>query len=339
MYSVRKLGAIPTVSRARSTVKAVEREGSNLPLRVGSFPTLPARVSRIGRLGSLFGARPLLGARPLWGARPSPASGDPAPAPSVTALGSEIFPPRHPAAPSGSEFMAGIRDLPIAQREAAIMQEVLAGNVPDFLRELSSVRVRSRGADGQTHEAIIPVMPDYLAVGHDGDFVRVPLSPLMAQRIADRLGLGLPTRKSVDDVYRQAATRIAPRPMPPVGHQMMSADYFDRHNRTIEGQLAGHRPADLVAGHKKDVIISNAVGQHPGKVIIYGWHQPDGKAIQPLSWIHENTYSDYSHGVRFVGQTIMVDGQPRKLTEILADRDLCGLVSDEGPILSPRYPV
>jgi len=255
---------------------------------------------------------------------------------SASAPPSGAFRPRS-MTETGSAFIARIRDLPLDKREAAIVAAITSDNVPDFLRKAAEVRVTARGKDGKLHEAVIPVLPDYLAVGTECDFVRVPLSPLAAQRIADTLGFSLPTRKLVDDIYGQADVKLTPKPLPPIGMKMMTVDYFDRHNATIAGQLGGTPPAGLVAGHKKDVILSNAVAQHPDRVIIYGWHQPGGKAIQPLSWIHENTYSDYSHGVRLVGKTITVDGQPRPLAEVLADPDLAPLVSDEGPIRTARY--
>ena len=45
------------------------------------------------------------------------------------------------------------------------------------------------------------VAPDYLAVGTDEDYLLTPMTPMIAQRIADRLGCTLPTRKMVDDIY------------------------------------------------------------------------------------------------------------------------------------------
>ena len=59
--------------------------------------------------------------------------------------------------------------------------------------------------------------------------------------------------------------------------------------------------------------------------------------IQPLSTVHENTYADYSHGVRLVSGTMVVDGVERPIAEVLQDPKLAGLVSDEGAIRRPRY--
>jgi len=85
-------------------------------------------------------------------------------------------------------------------------------------------------------------------------------------------------------------------------------------------------------------VISNALIARPGRVAIYGWQQPGGKNIQPLSTVHENTYADYSHGVRLVDSTMVVDGVERPIAEVLRDPVLCKLVSGEGVIRDPRVP-
>lgn len=57
-------------------------------------------------------------------------------------------------------------------------------------------------------------MPDYLAIGSNDDFVRIPMDPKTAQKIADQTGTSLPTTKMVDDIYKQADTRLTPQPLP-----------------------------------------------------------------------------------------------------------------------------
>jgi hypothetical protein len=54
--------------------------------------------------------------------------------------------------------------------------------------------------------------------------------------------------------------------------------------------------------------------------------------------VHENTYADYSHGVRLVDSTMVVDGVERPIAEVLRDPVLCKLVSGEGVIRDPRVP-
>ena len=102
------------------------------------------------------------------------------------------IPPRPADAPGGVAFMKSIAGLSRNAREEAIASEIGRGNIPDFLRTFQSITVTAKGKAGKYHTANYEVMPDYLAVGSDADFVRVPMSPLTAQRIADIFGCALP---------------------------------------------------------------------------------------------------------------------------------------------------
>ncbi len=260
----------------------------------------------------------------------------PTPGPGVPATG---IPARPSTALTGSEFMNQSWYLSRPDREAAIFQEIALGNIPDFERTFVEVTVSITDAQLRPHTVTFRVMPDYLAIGSNQDFVRMPMSPLTAQRIADRFGCSLPTRKMVNDIWRAASAKLTPSPMTP-GAQMMSNDYYWRHQQRIETQrLAGGFPLGwLTGGHKKDVVISNRLLYYPNRVAIYGWHWPNGQPIQPLSTVHENTYADYSHGIRLVHSTVVVDGVPRAIADILRDPVLHRLLSDEGAMASPRIP-
>jgi hypothetical protein len=243
----------------------------------------------------------------------------PAAAPATTRAAAGI-PPRPANAPGGKAFAESIADLPAKAREVAIVQEILRGNVPDFLRKLATVTV-----DGCTYE----VSRDYLAIGSDDDFVRMPMTPQSATIIADAFGCALPTRKMVDDIYRQAEVKLEPRPMT---KDRETVETFVAHNEIIESQRKGKPLGQLLAGHKKDVVITNRLKEKPGKVAIYGWHKLDGKPIQPLYVGHVDWYVDYSHGIRLVKRTVTIDGKPRDIDDVLRDPALSKLISDEGPI-------
>ncbi|MBS2038571.1 hypothetical protein JST97_26565 [bacterium] len=244
------------------------------------------------------------------------------------------LPPRPEGALTGKQFLESTKGMSRSQREAAILSEIQKGNVPEFARQMKEIQLQSNG-----HSGTLRVMPDYLAIGSDQDFVRIPMDPKTAQKIADQTGTSLPTTKMVDDIYKQADNKLTPQPLPP-GAQMMSNDYYQRHNNMVEQQMTqrGAEHGALTAGHQKDLVISNRLTQHPDRVAIYGWHQPNGKPIQSLSTVHENTYADYSHGVRLVGGTMLVDGQERPVSEVLRDPQLAGLISSEGAIRDPRVP-
>ena len=160
------------------------------------------------------------------------------------------------------------------------------------------------------------------------------MTPYTAQRIADRLDCILPTTRIVDEIYRNAAVKRTPSPIPP-SPAMTTVPVFLRHNETVLAQPREQPLGALVAGHKKDVVVANKVFASPGKVAIYGWHQPDGTPIQPLYTRHSASWVDYSHGIRLVRRR--VNGMPKPIDEVLADPRLAPLLSDEGVIQRTRY--
>lgn len=250
-----------------------------------------------------------------------------------TAISAAVFltslPPREPNALAGSELVARLAALSVEERDRRLVDEVLAGNVPAFLRRLQPVEMTLARPGGAAVKAVIWVMPDYLAIGSDQDFVRIPLGLDAALRVARQLDCALPTRRMVDSIYETAELRLEPRPMP-AGAAMTSVAYLLAHNRTIQHQLEGFAPGLLVSGNKKDVVLTPRLGQRKRRVAIYGWHRPTGRPIQPLSTVHEARYADYSHGIRLVSGTVVVDGELRSIFDVLEDQALAALLSDEG---------
>jgi hypothetical protein len=252
------------------------------------------------------------------------------------------IPPRPDDAPLGSEFMESITGLDFAERERRVEQQILGGNIPGFLRrpiEITSVFADEPGGE---HTVRYQVLPDYLAVGDDADFCRVPLGPRTAQRIADRFGACLPTRALVDDIYRQATVKIEPVTYYPVGDANERVEQFSRHNEDVEKRRREQEGelGQLTAGLKKDVVLSNKIADpdRTHHVVIYGWHTLGDEPIQPLTNVHIDTYVDYSHGIRLLNSEIMVDGVPMEMDEVLRDSVLYRLVSDEdGIMVRTRY--
>ena len=243
------------------------------------------------------------------------------------------IPPRAPSALDGTQFAQQISQNETKEREHAIEGELLRGNLPSFLRGLKPVTLRTRLASGREVVATICVMPDYLAIGSDDDFLRVPMDLHTATSVAGRLGFALPTRKMVDAIYAQSEARLAPEPMT-AGPQMRSTAYYVTHNDHIKAQRASVAapPGALLAGHKKDVVLTALLARRPGRIAIYGWHRPDGRPIQPLSTVHGAGYADYSHGIRLVSDVVFVDGKATSLASILQDPERASMLSDEGPL-------
>jgi hypothetical protein len=249
------------------------------------------------------------------------------------------LPVRDTNAPDGNSFAQKISALNLTERESAIVHEILAGNVPAFLRKFVPVTVTNI-SDGKTNIATFFAAPDYLAVGSDENYFLTPVSPNTAQGIADKLGCVLPTRKMVDAIYASAEVKLAPSPIPP-SPAMTTVPIFAQHNETVRTQRAAflslHPLGALVAGHKKDVVISARLLTVTNKVAIYGWHQTNGVAIQPLYLGHVSWWVDYSQCIRLISRTMLVNGERKTVAEALADPKLCGLISDEGVVTNVRY--
>jgi hypothetical protein len=239
------------------------------------------------------------------------------------------LPPRPVDAPTGSQFLKRIESLDRREREAAILREISRGNVPAALRSLKPITLAATDAAGVPHVATCWAMPDYLSVGTDEDFFRLPMNPQTAQQIAELCDASLLTAKLADEIYRQAEVRLEPRPL--TADREAAATFF-QHHRIIEEQRQGKLLGQLVAGIKKDVVLTNRLAEKPNRVAIYGWHRPDVRPIQPLYVGHVDWYVDYSHGIRLVSRQMLVDGLPATLEQVRSDPRLHVLVSDEGAI-------
>jgi hypothetical protein len=243
------------------------------------------------------------------------------------------IPKRKANAVSGSAFITSIAALSRDEREAAIKRELLAGNIPSFLRKLSRIEIVAADTNGVMQTIQYEVMPDYLAIGSDRDFVRMPMSPHTAQAFCDAFGFVLPTRKMVNDIWKKAEVRVEPRPLT---QERESPLTFLQHHRIMEGQLKGFARGKLTAGIKKDIVVTPRL-QDSTRVAIFGWHHMNGEPIQPLYTGHVDWYVDYSHGARPVRRSMSVNGMTRKFEVILADPKVRHLLSDEdGPSIS-RY--
>ena len=253
------------------------------------------------------------------------------------------IPARPFSAMTGSEFAKSIFSLDGSKREQAILAEIMEGNLPEFLRKLKPVRLIHEFEDQKTTTATIFVIPDYLSIGSDDDFLLMPMSLYTATAIASKFGFILPTKKMVDTIFSQSLFHLAPIPMPPCP-QMSSTQYYLEHNRKIREQRLslGFSLDVLVSGDKKDVVLTSHLARALGKIAIYGWHRLSGTPIQPLTTVHSASYADYSHGIRLVSDIVLIDGEPRSIYDVLEDPRLAKVLNDEGAIpkahqLMPRH--
>ena len=247
------------------------------------------------------------------------------------------LPERPLDARSGSEVVEAITGLGLVEREEILVSEILGGNVPSWLRELSAVKLEAIVSETR-QTATIWVTPDYLAVGSGEDYFLAPLSPQSAQRIADRVGASVPTPRIVDAIWDQAEIKMRPSPIDP-SPEMTTVPMFSRHNSMLllQRDSLGTPSGALVAGHKKDVVLTVELADRPSKVAIYGWHRLNGHPVQPLYLGHTDRWVDYSHGIRLVDNAIEIGTEKYNLIDVLQSRTLAVIFSEEGPMDIPSY--
>ncbi|MBQ3382286.1 MAG: hypothetical protein IJG54_03015 [Bacteroidales bacterium] len=253
---------------------------------------------------------------------------------------------------TGHEFIQKVQDMGFWDMEEQTVAQILAGNVPSALKKFRKItytvtirhRYQSFTLEGfpdgpvknETHKYKVEmwVLPDYLAVGNDQDFVRMPMGPLAAQRVADSLYCSLPTTFLSDRIDEVSEGRIEIFPFRPVGDRNMKPLCFEDSNNAINALMRskGLKFGQFVSGLKKDVVLTTRLENEPDyyrHVAIYGWFHPDGHPQQPLFIRHGNFYSDYSHGIRLIYRTIKIDGKEYDLRAVLEDPFLFRLVSKE----------
>lgn len=228
---------------------------------------------------------------------------------------------------TGNEFYHQAFAMKWQARDSFALKEVLAGDVPSFLKKFVAIHVSIiDSVTGKKIKAIYYVAPDYLSIGTDKDWARINITPKAAQKIADSFNCFLPTRKMVDDIYKEAKIKLEPVPMYAFRD---STPTMWQHHLIIEGQRQGR--GGLIAGIQKDVVISGKISrdQKPDRVAIYGWHKLDGRPIQPLYTGHIFWWVDYSQGIRLIYRKIKVNGKWMDYIDVLKDPVLQKLLCDE----------
>jgi hypothetical protein len=287
------------------------------------------------------------------------------------------FPPRPAGAPGGRTFIASIdgKAAPAdwQSREKAIFKQIVSGNVPDALAK-GLVRINlSVTHQGRTITGSVDVMPDYLCVGNDDDYVYVPMDQITAQRVAFELGMNLPTARICHAVF-EAAGRLgakhqlgaierdywrkpAERQSAPKDRSQTSTAAYAEHSEAIRERMRtrGLRLGTLVAGHKKDVVVSRGLHSNSNRIAFHGFYDGQGLPFEPCrepghtppgckelpAHAHsgERRFCDYAQGVRMVADLMIVDGEQISMRKVLVDPQRAWLISAEGPIDPPHIPL
>ena len=174
-------------------------------------------------------------------------------------------------APGGAAFLAATAGMTVPAREAAILQQLLARNMPPWLLSPPSLTVM---VAGRGHILTFRAMPDVLAIGGADDFVRIPVAAPTAQRVADAFSASLPTTthsmpRPSSARCRLLRTRISPAG-PPRGERARPSDSARgvrgrargdrRRRRACQLQRAGRHPRGLGGGRDHT---SNERSYHP----------------------------------------------------------------------------
>ena len=233
-------------------------------------------------------------------------------------------------------YLPSLVGLPVDQREDSILNLMYAGKIPARVFDFKKVSFESKDSAGKILKVSIWVSPDYLSIGNDTNFIRMPLTPQTAQKVAHHFNCVLPTTKMVDEIYKAAQMKLVPLPLT---EGRDSLPTFLQHNQLIEAQLAGKKSEGIIAGIKKDVVQSMAVLQNSKqrRVAIYGWHTLAGKPIQPLYTGHVDWYVDYSHGVRLVYEKMLIDNKIYLVEDVLNNPLLAKSICQESTCAAMRY--
>jgi hypothetical protein len=170
--------------------------------------------------------------------------------------------------------------------------------------------------------------------------MRINVTALLAQQIADFYDCMLPTEKISDLIHLHAKNIITPcieSPSP----QMGDTSYMKKHSKNIDKKLGSLK--GLVSTVGKDWVLTNKIASKYDKAANYGWHDknaPYGKNFkvwQPLSTVHNVYHTDYSQTLRLIRKDALLDYKDARLNEILMDDTLARMVSYEGRLYRLTY--
>jgi hypothetical protein len=261
----------------------------------------------------------------------------------------------------GSDFLralpAGGDARSIIAREELVLEAVNAGvALPIVWAPLTTSAGAHTGTVFVARDTLRFGVPGPNADSSDWDWVRVAVTPDAAQRIADALGVLLPTDKIADLAHAQAGVRLTPHTQRPV---TATTAAMLQHHAAIEAERAGRE--GLLSTIGKEWILGPELfpalcPAHPLGIegaINYGWHTvgpvtPEGPyqgrpgmiLWQTRGFRHNRRHVDYSQWApRAVHPRMRVDGQNVATADVMTSPELAGLVSYHGPLLETRYPL
>jgi hypothetical protein len=192
------------------------------------------------------------------------------------------------------------------EREILFLKEFFSGNVPSWMSQLVKLTI-TKGDLSIT----MCVAPDYMSMGSNEDYLRFPLTPIAGVVAANKLGMALPTKSIVDDIYNEASTNGKTIHIPGLnqaagdGMWQMGAGFYYYHNWKIKEKLTSSDEGKLIAGHKKDPIISSFCANKPADLDFFGYYSGPHQPTQTNPH-HPANFADYSHGIRLIHKQMWV---------------------------------
>lgn len=205
------------------------------------------------------------------------------------------------------------------------------------------------------HKAEFQVFEDALKI----DEVRINVTPIIQQQIADLLRCILPTAKLYDLMWHQCKNKILPKPRSITS----TTQAMIEHSQEIDEELAELGfPKGLKSTVGKTWIIDNGFSKKPGKACNHGWHFTTGTKykgiggnanpsllknpdtgmywymIQARGWRHGTDHVDYSQVCVLVSRQCWVDGNEMDIHDVLSDPELAPLANHDGVLEYLRQP-
>ena len=212
------------------------------------------------------------------------------------------------------------------------------------------------------HTGIFRVSQDALKI----DGVRINVSAILQQQIADMLGAYLLTPKLLDQLWAQRAVTLTPCTQPSsstsaamivhsacIDTKLKTQVLIDR--AVVGAGLGAGIPADgIVQTVGKTWAITNALLDHPGMACNIGWHLehpmgggipfdaaptlPGAHMIQSPGYRHDARFLDYCQLVLVIHRDCVVDDSPNTFAAVARDSELAPLVNADGVLKVLRQP-
>jgi hypothetical protein len=193
-------------------------------------------------------------------------------------------------------------------REALVYNAIIQQGPP---KNLVPVTVPGPGGTKITYQT----MADYITI----DGIRVPMTPVTAQRVANHFGMMLPTSKMSQQIYEAAKTKVRANPLSGTGYvspltgkrysgkdvvksRIGESDAAVAYSNLTNQELSKIKNPGLISGHGKE-ITEPTQSASISDVSFGGWQGAGGKALQPYTNAHKGQaafHTEYALNTRLI---------------------------------------